>query len=243
MFSWSNKPPAPAPAASSSTSPPRPRPSSTMSRSFHLSSYLNHQVLKPSTRKVSTGKWKYNRSCKPFSFTPNRLRQWTNVSFLISISNYYLHIDDTIYDTVFQTTNGFALILRVYLPADVGRAPSMTLHGVRASHNWLDIRMKVIGYGPISSDQRWKASNLKLGDAVYAVIHHFQLTPREFTTYYFFVSFGLPATAKYLPLLMATNVFVLPFSLNTGYHRLQFAEITGEFIRSHQQAIAVGFNK
>ena len=55
----------------------------------------------------------------------------------------------------------------------------MTLHGVRASHNWLDIRMKVIGYGPISSDQHWRGSNLKLGDAVYAVIHHFQLTPRK----------------------------------------------------------------
>ena len=88
-------------------------------------------------------------------------------------------IDGTIYDTVFQTTNGFALILRVYLPLDPSRAPTMTLHGVRASHNWLDIRMKVIGYTPISTDQRWKSSNLKLGDAVYAVIHHFQLTPRE----------------------------------------------------------------
>ena len=62
---------------------------------------------------------------------------------------------------------------------DLSRAPTMTLHGVRASHNWLDIRMKVIGYTPISTDQRWISSNLKLGDAVYAVIHHFQLTPRE----------------------------------------------------------------
>ena len=54
--------------------------------------------------------------------------------------------DGTTYDTVFQTTNGFALILRVYLPIDNNRAPSMTLHGVRASHNWLDIRMKVSEY-------------------------------------------------------------------------------------------------
>ena len=51
---------------------------------------------------------------------------------------------------------------------------------MKATHDWLDIRMKVIGYDPISSDQRWKMSNLKLGDAVYAVIHHFQLSPREF---------------------------------------------------------------
>merc|ERR1712194_646450 len=75
-------------------------------------------------------------------------------------------------------TNGFALIARVYVPADIiSRAPTFMLHGVRASHNWLDIRMKVIGYAPISSDQSWRSSNMKLGDAVYAVIHHFQLNP------------------------------------------------------------------
>lgn len=85
-------------------------------------------------------------------------------------------IDDTIYDTVFQTTSGFALIIRVYLPLNP-TAPSFTLHGVRATHDWLDIRMKVIGYSPILSDTSWKTSNLKLGDAVYAVIHHFQLNP------------------------------------------------------------------
>ena len=81
------------------------------------------------------------------------------------------------YDTVFQTTNGFALILRVYVPSDGRTSPTMHLHGVRASHLWLDIRMKVIGYSPVSSDQAWRNANLKLGDAVYAVIHHFQLTP------------------------------------------------------------------
>jgi hypothetical protein len=87
-----------------------------------------------------------------------------------------LHKDDTIYDTVFQTTSGFALIIRVYLPVHT-TAPSFTLHGVRATHDWLDIRMKVIGYSPILSDASWKTSNLRLGDAVYAVIHHFQLNP------------------------------------------------------------------
>ena len=135
MF-W-NKSQTPAQAASTST-----RPSSFVSRSDHLSSYLDHSILKPSTRKIPSSS------------------------------------DDAIYDTVFQTTNGFALIARVYVPADIGgRAPSMILHGVRASHQWLDIRMKVIGYAPLSSDQLWRSSNLKLGDAVYAVIHHFQLTP------------------------------------------------------------------
>ena len=41
--------------------------------------------------------------------------------------------------------------------------------------------MKVIGYPQIASDQIWRASNMKLGDAVYAVIQHFQVDPREFS--------------------------------------------------------------
>lgn len=53
----------------------------------------------------------------------------------------------------------------------------MTLHGVRASHDWLDIRMKVIGYEPIASDQLWRQSCIKLGDAIFTVIRHFQLNP------------------------------------------------------------------
>jgi hypothetical protein len=59
------------------------------------------------------------------------------------------NLDET-YDTVFQTTTGFALILRIYLSTDVNLAPTMTLHGVRATHAWLDIRMKVIGYSHIA---------------------------------------------------------------------------------------------
>ncbi|KAL7463168.1 hypothetical protein ACHAXS_003548 [Conticribra weissflogii] len=53
----------------------------------------------------------------------------------------------------------------------------MTLHGVRASHDWLDIRMKVIGYEPIASDHLWRQSCIKLGDAIFTVIRHFQLNP------------------------------------------------------------------
>ncbi|KAL3787351.1 hypothetical protein HJC23_004376 [Cyclotella cryptica] len=137
MFSWSRpSPPLPSVVA---TTPGRPRPTPGISRDVHLASYLNHTVLRPSTRRVS--------------------------------------VDDTIYDTVFQTTSGFALIIRVYLPLNGSTAPSFTLHGVRASHDWLDIRMRVIGYPPILSDQSWRSSNLRLGDAVYAVIHHFQLNP------------------------------------------------------------------
>lgn len=81
------------------------------------------------------------------------------------------NLDET-YDTVFQTTNGFALILRIYLSTNGNLAPTMTLHGVRATHAWLDIRMRVIGYSHIASDNSWK-----LGDAVYAVIQHFQVNP------------------------------------------------------------------
>jgi hypothetical protein len=55
----------------------------------------------------------------------------------------------------------------------------MALHGVHAQHNWIDTQMKVVGYSPISSDKQWKHSKMKLGDAVYAVIQHFQLNPRE----------------------------------------------------------------
>ena len=146
MFSWSKQSSTPAASSSvpssSSAAGYRRNSASTASlipRNVHLSSYLNHPVLKPSTRKVSA--------------------------------------DDTTYDTVFQTTNGFALIVRVYVPADNTKAPQMTLNGVIASHNWLDIRMRVIGYAPILSDQSWRSSKLKLGDAVYAVIHHFQLHP------------------------------------------------------------------
>ena len=187
MF-WSNKPPAAAPSSSTR--------SASISRITHLQSYLNHHVLKPSTRKVSNGELHTAQSinidttydqelCVCILTTSPYLTQYILLGKYDNklISTHI--IDGTIYDTVFQTTNGFALILRVYLPLDPSRAPTMTLHGVRASHNWLDIRMKVIGYTPISTDQRWKSSNLKLGDAVYAVIHHFQLTPRELFQYVF----------------------------------------------------------
>lgn len=143
MFSWSKQSTTPASSSSSVPSPSRgsyrPQPPALIPRKVHLSSYLNHPVLKPSTRKASA--------------------------------------DTTLYDTIFQTTNGYALMLRVYVPYDEASAPQLTLYGVIASHSWLDSRMRVIGYGPISSDQSWTSANLKLGDAVYAVIHHFQLHP------------------------------------------------------------------
>ena len=152
-----------------------------ISRAAHLSSYLNHPVLKPSTRKLS-GK---SCACLLFLSAPNSqrltLNELTHAHDSSAINDNFANIDDT-YDTVFQTTNGFALILRIYLPADVNCTPSMTLHGVRATHTWLDIRMKVIGYPQLASDQSWRASNMKLGDAVHAIIQHFQVNPREFAS-------------------------------------------------------------
>jgi hypothetical protein len=70
------------------------------------------------------------------------------------------------------------LILRVHLPA--GRAaspPQMTLVGCKATHVWLDSRMKVVGYNPLQSEASWKASRLLLGQAVHEVVKHLQLNP------------------------------------------------------------------
>mmetsp|Transcript_17996 Transcript_17996/g.27863 ORF Transcript_17996/g.27863 Transcript_17996/m.27863 type:complete len:385 (+) Transcript_17996:49-1203(+) len=90
--------------------------------------------------------------------------------------------DDTTYDTVFQTTKGDTLILRVNVPLSSSFSsfcPAMTLAGVNARHPWIDSRMRVIGYNPLESEASWKASNLTLGQAVHAVVKHIQLNPPE----------------------------------------------------------------
>jgi len=95
--------------------------------------------------------------------------------------------DDSTYDTVFQTTAGDALILRVSLP-DVPsnvyptpplRAPFMTLVGLSARHSWVDSRMKVVGYLPIQNDDAWRNSKMLLAEAVNAVVRQFQLQPPQ----------------------------------------------------------------
>ena len=53
----------------------------------------------------------------------------------------------------------------------------MTLVGVRATHEWLDSRMRVIGYSHIQSDASWQSSGLLLGAAVHQVVQHLQLQP------------------------------------------------------------------
>ena len=106
--------------------------------------------------------------------------------FFYSTVTYCLFgADDSTYDTVFQTTKGDTLIVRVHFPAQqIGssqkhRAPAMTMAGVRARHPWLDSRMRITGYPPISSDEKWKASHMLLGQAVHEVVKHLQLESPE----------------------------------------------------------------
>lgn len=92
------------------------------------------------------------------------------------------NLDDTTYDTVFQTTKGDTLILRVNIPLTSSFAasfPAMTLAGVRVNHPWVDSsnRMRIIGYPHIQSEQAWKDSGILLGDAVHAIVKHLQLNP------------------------------------------------------------------
>jgi hypothetical protein len=151
----------------------------------------------------------------------------------LQFNDNFVNADHT-YDTVFQTTNGFALILRVYLPANVNCTPLMTLHGIRATHTWLDKQMKVIGYPQIASDQRWKASNMKLGDAVYAVLECFQVNPQEFLTLHFLIVSESLSTDIFC---YSFRLFCLSQSQNNGDHRYQFDKIAGKFNKSKQQAI------
>jgi Modifier of rudimentary (Mod(r)) protein len=101
----------------------------------------------------------------------------------ISTQCYLTHAsDDTTYDTVFQTTKGDTLILRVNFPLASSFAafcPAMTLAGVRVRHPWVDSsnRMRITGYDPIQSEQAWKDSGVLLGEAVHAVVKHLQLNP------------------------------------------------------------------
>jgi len=93
--------------------------------------------------------------------------------------------DDTTYDTVFQTTKGDTLILRVNLPLGSSFAafcPIMTLVGVKVRHPWIgdnSSSMRVTGYEPTRSEQAWNDSKLLLGAAVHDVVKNFQLNPPQ----------------------------------------------------------------
>jgi len=82
--------------------------------------------------------------------------------------------DDSTHDTVFQTKDAHALILRVHFKH---ASPMMTLVGVTATHPWIDQRMRITGYTAIQSDRTWLASGITLGKAVNTVVKHFQLYP------------------------------------------------------------------
>ncbi len=87
-------------------------------------------------------------------------------------------INDTTYDTVFQTKDHHALILRVQMSSSLAiQAPKMTLVGIRAVHPWLDSKMKVVGYPAIQSDKAFVSSGILLSIAVNQVVQHFQLNP------------------------------------------------------------------
>ena len=87
-------------------------------------------------------------------------------------------INDSTYDTVFQTKDHNALILRVHMPPSISiSAPRMTLVGVRAVHPWIDSKMRVIGYPNITTDAIFVQSGLILSKVVNEVVHHFQLNP------------------------------------------------------------------
>lgn len=89
--------------------------------------------------------------------------------------------DDTTYDTVFQTTQGDTLILRVNVPNYETFCPGMVLSGVKVKHPWIESTRgtKVTGYSAIQSESSWKQSGLLLGAAVHEVVKHLQLNPPE----------------------------------------------------------------
>ena len=92
--------------------------------------------------------------------------------------NKKYEIDDSTYDTVFQTQNGSAMILRVHMPVgNPAPVPKMTLVGVQATHPWIDDKMRITGYQYINSQYHWSTSGIKLGQAVDGVIKYFQLNP------------------------------------------------------------------
>ena len=75
------------------------------------------------------------------------------------------------------------MIVRVHVPLASSFAslcPAMSLAGVRARHDWVEPRsMRITGYDPIESEQKWKRSGLSLGQAVHEVVKHLQLNPPE----------------------------------------------------------------
>jgi ESCRT-I complex subunit VPS37 len=55
----------------------------------------------------------------------------------------------------------------------------MTLVGVRATHAWLDARMRIIGYAHARNDDTWRDARVLLGAAVHEIVQHLQLNPPQ----------------------------------------------------------------
>lgn len=99
---------------------------------------------------------------------------------LLNRSTRKVSHDDTTYDTVFQTKDQYVLILRVYMATSTNMnvpAPKMMLVSIRATHDWLDGKMRVIGYRPIQNEYEFAKSGLSLSQAINNVVQHFQLYP------------------------------------------------------------------
>lgn len=94
--------------------------------------------------------------------------------------------DDTTYDTVFQTKDQNALILRTYFSqsnSSTASLPKLSMVGIQATHPWLDSKMKVTGYSPMSNEIAWNNSGLSLGKAVNEIVQHFQFHPPKSITF------------------------------------------------------------
>jgi hypothetical protein len=53
----------------------------------------------------------------------------------------------------------------------------MMLVSIQATHNWLDGKMRVIGYKPIQNEYEFAKSGLLLSQVINNVVQHFQLYP------------------------------------------------------------------
>jgi Modifier of rudimentary (Mod(r)) protein len=98
---------------------------------------------------------------------------------MLTVWTVLVFLDDTMYDTVFQTVSSITLILRIHVPLSLSSSPPVfTLAGVRARHAWLDAE-KVVGYAPISTEYQWQQSRMLLGAVVHEVVKHLQVNPPD----------------------------------------------------------------
>lgn len=124
--------------------------------------------------------WSNNRNSSSGHSRPEHISSYLNDPTL-KPSTRKTSRDDSTYDTIFQTKDSKTLLMRVHMPpynsSKQCPAPIMTLVGIQGNHPWLDDRMTVVGYGPISTDAEFQKSRLLLSQIVNSVVTHFQLNP------------------------------------------------------------------